>query len=184
MKCIFVLVNPSQPGLVCVCASVLFLLCLVESQTIRQKQKRDLKKTKKTKTKAQVTGTFHQQPSISTLRLLACHSISHSVDYTPRGARAENHAGNPILCHIKCRERSFRCCVITTETAGGDAEGGGGDGDGESLGDISTSLLASFVAYVKVHLHCISRSTGNCVSGLLQFGSIIKLYLQLMRLAN
>lgn len=59
--------------------------------------------------------------------------------------------------------------MITTETAGGDAEGGGGDGDGESLGDISTSLLASFVAYVKVHLHCIRAvweivSLGYCSS--------------------
>lgn len=60
---------------------------------------------------------FHQQPFIYTLRLLACHSISHSVDYTLRGARGENHTGNPILCHIKCQGRSFRFSVITTETA-------------------------------------------------------------------
>lgn len=50
------------------------------------------------------------------------------MDYTPRGARPDNHAGNPILCHIKCQGRSFRCRVITAETAGGD--GGGGEGGG------------------------------------------------------
>lgn len=72
--------------------------------------------------KEQVTDTFHQQSSIYTLRLLACHSISHSVDQTPRGARRENHTGNLILCHIKCQHRSFRFPVITTETAGAEAE--------------------------------------------------------------
>lgn len=106
---------------------VLSLLCLMNSQAIRRKKK---------KRKEQVPDTFHQQPSIYTLRLLACHSISHSVDYTPRGARGENHTGNPILCHIKCQGRSFRFSVITTETAGGEAEGahcGGGGGGGERM---------------------------------------------------
>lgn len=44
-----------------------------------------------------------------------------------------NHTGNPILCHIKCQGRAFRFSVITTETAGGEAEGahcGGGGGGG------------------------------------------------------
>lgn len=72
----------------------------------------------KKKKKEQVTDTYHQQPSIYILRLLACHSISHSMDYTPRGAWGENHSGNPILCHIKCQDRSFRFSVISTETAG------------------------------------------------------------------
>lgn len=39
------------------------------------------KEKKKETKKKQVT--FHQQTSIYALRLLACHSISHSVDYTP-----------------------------------------------------------------------------------------------------
>lgn len=73
---------------------------------------------KKRRREEQVTDKYHQQPSIYTLRLLACHSISHSVDYTPRGAWGETHSGNPILCHIKCQDRSFRFSVITTETAG------------------------------------------------------------------
>lgn len=72
--------------------------------------------------RAQVTATFHQQQSIYPLWLLSSHSISHSVDYTPRGARPDNQAGNPILCHIKCQARSFRCRVIT---AGGDSGGRG-----------------------------------------------------------
>lgn len=42
----------------CVCASVLFLLCLVESQTIRQKQKRDLKKKKAKKKKHRSQAHF------------------------------------------------------------------------------------------------------------------------------
>lgn len=134
----------------------------MNSQAIRQKKKKE-----------QVTDTFHQQPSIYTLRLLACHSISHSVDYTPRGAWGENHTGNPILCHIKCQGRSFRFSVITTETAGGEAKGahcgggggggermkvsggvirgggGGGEGDGESLRGVrEASLLASRCCFI------------------------------------
>lgn len=109
---------------VCVCVC---LPSLSNEQINQTKTKRFKKKKKK--------DTFRRQPSIYTLRQLACHSISHSVDYTQRRARPENHAGNPILCHIKCQGRSFRCCVITTETAGGDAEGGeGGWRKGETEG--------------------------------------------------
>lgn len=99
----------------------------MNSQAIRRKRKKEKKRERE-----QVTDTFHQQPSIYTLRLLACHSISHSVDYTPQGAQGENHTGNPILCYIKCQGRSFRFSVITTETAGGEAGGvhcGGGRGE-------------------------------------------------------
>lgn len=86
---------------------VISVFCLINSPAFGKKRKKE-----------QVTDTYHQQPSIYTLRLLACHSISHSVDYTPRGAWGENHSGNPILCHIKCQNRSFRFSVISTETAG------------------------------------------------------------------
>jgi len=47
------------------------------------------------------------------------------------GPGGESHTGNLILCHIKCQGRSFNFTVITTETAGGDAQGahcGGGGG--------------------------------------------------------
>lgn len=102
-KGVFVLENPAQPG-ISVCPSLSNELTGHQTQKKKKKSRSD---------------TFHQQPSIYTLRLLACHSISHSVDYTPRGARGgENHTGNPILCHIKCQGRSFRFSVITTETAG------------------------------------------------------------------
>lgn len=83
------------------------------------------------KKRAQVTNTFHQPQSIDTLWLLSSHSISHSVDYAPRGAQPDNQAGNPILCHIKCQARSFRCRVIT---AGGDSGGRGAERKGENKG--------------------------------------------------
>lgn len=103
-KCVFALENSAPLEVVCVISA----FCLINSPAFGKKRKK----------KEQVTDTYHQQPSIYTLRLLACHSISHSVDYTPRGAWGENHSWNPILCHIKCQNRSFRFSVISTETAG------------------------------------------------------------------
>lgn len=102
-KCVFVLENSAPLEVVC----VISVFCLMNSPAFGKKKKKE-----------QVTDTYHQQPSIYILRLLACHSISHSMDYTPRGAWGENHSGNPILCHIKCQDRSFRFSVISTETAG------------------------------------------------------------------
>ena len=77
---------------VCVCVCVSFP-SLSNELTGHQTKKKERKT-------AQVPDTFHQQPSIYTLRLLACHSISHSVDYTPRGASGrESHWKSNFVPH-------------------------------------------------------------------------------------
>lgn len=89
-KDIFVLENPAQCVCLCVCVSFPSL----SNELTGQQTKKKKRKT------AQVPDTFHQQPSIYTLRLLACHSISHSVDYTPRGASGrESHWKSNFVPH-------------------------------------------------------------------------------------
>lgn len=125
-KCVYVLEDPTQLlTLLFVC--VIFLFFSVQWTVLAIRQKEREKETER----GQVTATAHQQPSIYTLRLLACHSISHSVDYTPWGSCRENQGRNPILCHILCQSRSFKFSVITTDAAGGETGGshcGGGEG--------------------------------------------------------
>ena len=98
---------------VCVCVCP-FPLCLMNSQAIRPKKKKE--KQLRSQTHFTSSHPFTRSGCWHATQLVTAWITLHE------GLRGENHTGNPILCHIKCQGGSFRCSVITTETAGGEAE--------------------------------------------------------------